>query len=40
VIGRVLSELVADGSTPSDIARFSLDRPILQLANPPRAYMV
>ncbi|HZV78052.1 MAG TPA: N-methyl-L-tryptophan oxidase [Candidatus Binatus sp.] len=40
VIGRVLSELVADGATPSDISRFSLDRPILQLANPPRAYMV
>jgi sarcosine oxidase len=40
VIGRVLSELIADASTPSDISRFALNRPILQLADPPRAYMV
>ncbi|MBV8172876.1 MAG: N-methyl-L-tryptophan oxidase [Candidatus Eremiobacteraeota bacterium] len=40
VLGRILAELTADGATSSDIARFSLERPILHLANPPRAYMV
>jgi len=40
VIGRVLSELIADGSTISDIGAFSLTRPILALADPPRTYMV
>lgn len=40
VIGRVLSELTADGSTASDIATFALDRQILTLADPPRTYMV
>jgi len=40
VIGRVLSELLADDSTPSDIGAFSLGRPILSLADPPKTYMV
>ncbi len=40
VIGRILSELVADGTTPSDIAPFALTRPVLQMADPPRNYMV
>lgn len=40
VIGRILSELIADRSTPSDISEFSLRRPILALANPPKKYMV
>lgn len=40
VIGRVLSELIADGSTPTEIDTFKLDRPILKLADPPRTYMV
>jgi sarcosine oxidase len=40
VIGRVLSELAIDGSTPSDISGFQLSRPVLQLENPPVNYMV
>jgi sarcosine oxidase len=40
VLGRILSELVADGATTSDISLFSLDRPILKEAHPLRTYMV
>lgn len=40
VIGRILAELAIDGWTPSDLSPFSIERPILQLANPPRSYMV
>lgn len=40
VIGRVLSELAIDGSTSSNIAQFNYARPILQLAEPPKTYMV
>jgi sarcosine oxidase len=40
VIGRILSELAMDGLTPADIAPFTLDRPILGMADPPRTYMV
>ena len=40
VIGRVLAELALDGSTPADIAAFTLDRPILHMAEPPKSYMV
>ncbi len=40
VIGRILSELAADGATPSDITPFALTRPVLQMADPPRHYMV
>ena len=42
VLGRVLSELVADGSTPSagEIAGFGIDRPILREANPATSWMV
>lgn len=39
VIGRILSELAMDGSTPSDIAPFTITRPILQMKNPPKSYM-
>ena len=39
LIGRILSELAIDGSTPSDIAAFSLTRPILHMKNPPKNYM-
>jgi sarcosine oxidase len=39
-IGRILSELAIDGWTPSDLAPFAIDRPILQMANPPKSYMV
>ena len=39
LIGRILSELVLDGSTPSDITAFSVTLPILQMKNPPKNYM-
>lgn len=40
LIGRILSELALDGGTTADISRFAVGRPILQLADPPRSYMV
>jgi sarcosine oxidase len=40
VIGRILSDLVLDGSTTSDLGAFKLDRPILQMADPPKTYML
>ncbi len=40
VIGKILSELVADGKTDADIAGFSLSRPILREAHPAKTYMV
>jgi sarcosine oxidase len=40
LIGRILSELAIDGRTPHDLSEFRLDRPILQMENPPINYMV
>jgi len=40
VIGRVLSELAADGRTPTDISPFTFTRPILRESNPAKSYMV
>lgn len=40
VIGRILGELALDGSTSSDIGAFALARPLLQMAEPPKTYMV
>jgi sarcosine oxidase len=40
LIGRILSELVIDGRTASDISPFSISRPILRMQSPPRTYMV
>ena len=40
LIGRILSELAIDGSTEHDLESFRIDRAILQLANPPKNYMV
>lgn len=40
VLGRILSELLAEGKTESDLSLFSLDRPILREINPRRTYMV
>jgi glycine/D-amino acid oxidase-like deaminating enzyme len=40
LVGRILSELAIDGATPRDLSPFRVDRPILQLADPPRTYMV
>ena len=40
VLGRILSELALDGATPSDISGFEIDRALLQMASPPKSYMV
>ena len=42
VIGRILAELVVDGSTPSagEIGAFRIDRPILLQDDPPTSFMV
>jgi len=40
LVGRILSELAIDGRTPHDLSEFRLDRPILQMENPPINYMV
>jgi len=40
VIGRILSELALDGATPSKIDLFKMNRAILQLADPPKQFMV
>jgi len=40
VLGRILAELVAAGTTPSDLSLFDLDRAILKETNPARHYMV
>jgi sarcosine oxidase len=41
-LGRILSELVVDGATPSaaEIERFAIDRPILLEANPATSFLV
>jgi sarcosine oxidase len=40
LIGRILAELAMDGGSGHDLAPFTVDRTILQLADPPRTYMV
>ncbi|HSS36692.1 MAG TPA: FAD-dependent oxidoreductase, partial [Patescibacteria group bacterium] len=42
LFGRILAELIVDGTTPSaaDIAGFRIDRPILLLDDPPTSFMV
>lgn len=40
VIGRIMSELAIGGRTSSDIAPFSIERPILREKEPARSYMV
>jgi sarcosine oxidase len=40
LIGRTLSDLALNGSTERNIEPFRIDRTILQLANPPKNYMV
>jgi len=38
IIGRVLSDLAIDGSTVHDVGAFAVDREILTMADPPRAF--
>jgi len=40
LIGKILSELAITGSTASNIETFKIDRPILQMENPPKSFMV
>ena len=40
LVGQILSELSIDGHSPRDLAPFRIDRPILQMKDPPRNYMV
>jgi sarcosine oxidase len=42
LLGRILSELIVDGVTPSaaEIGGFRIDRPILLLEDPPTSFMV
>jgi sarcosine oxidase len=40
VVGRILAELAVDGRSTHDLGPFGVDRAILQLADPPRTYMV
>ncbi len=42
VLGRILAELSSSGTTPSEseLARFKIDRPILQEADPPTSWMI
>lgn len=40
VLGQVLAELALDGTTGAELSSFSIDRPILRLADPPRSFYV
>jgi sarcosine oxidase len=40
LVGRILADLAIDGRSPRDLSPFRIDRPILQMKNPPRNYMV
>lgn len=40
IIGRILSELAIDGATTCNITPFAVDRPLLTMENPPRAFEV
>ncbi len=40
VIGRILSDLTLGGKTSSEISGFGLQPSLLQMADPPRAYMI
>jgi sarcosine oxidase len=40
LLGKILAELATTGETDSDISPFQFNRPILQMENPPRSYMI
>jgi sarcosine oxidase len=40
ILGRILSDLAADGETKHDIEAFRFDRPILRESEPVRSYMI
>jgi sarcosine oxidase len=40
LIGRILADLAIDGASERNLSPFKIDRPILQLEDPPRNYLV
>ncbi len=40
LVGRILADLAIDGTSERNLSPFKIDRPILQLEDPPRNYMV
>jgi len=40
LVGQILADLAIDGVTTRNLSPFKIDRPILQLEDPPRNYMV
>jgi sarcosine oxidase len=40
VIGRILSDLVLGGSTTADLSALKIDRPVLQMSEPRKTYML
>ena len=40
LVGRILADLSIDGHSARDLSPFRIDRPILQMKDPPRNYMV
>jgi sarcosine oxidase len=40
VVGRILCELTLDGATSSDLSALRIDRPVLQMSDPPKTYML
>jgi sarcosine oxidase len=40
LMGRILADLAIDGTSEHNLSPFRIDRPILQLENPPRNYLV
>jgi sarcosine oxidase len=40
LIGRALADLATDGATDLDLSPFRIDRPILQMADPPTSWMI
>lgn len=40
VIGRILSDLALGTAVDADLSAFKIDRPILQMADPPKTYML
>jgi glycine/D-amino acid oxidase-like deaminating enzyme len=40
VIGRILSDLALGGSTTADLSALKIDRPVLQMSEPRKTYML
>ena len=40
LFGRIFSELALDGESSSDLSPFKIDRPVMQMADPPKNFMM